>query len=231
MKTAVIVFPGSNCDYDCYHAVKHVVGGDVDFVWHHTESLDGYDFVIIPGGFSYGDYLRPGAISRFSPVMGAARRFAESGAPILGICNGFQILTEAGLLPGALMRNESMKFICKDIWVRVETSDSFLTRGFDKKKALKMPIAHMEGRYTADTKTLEALNAEDRVLFRYSDVAGRVKDEANPNGSAENIAGILSEKRNVAGMMPHPERVCEESLGGVDGLLLFKSAMENLSVG
>ncbi|MBI5814926.1 MAG: phosphoribosylformylglycinamidine synthase subunit PurQ [Nitrospinae bacterium] len=229
MKFAVIVFPGSNCDHDCYHALKHDLGVDVEFVWHTERSLDGYDMVTLPGGFSYGDYLRAGAIARFSPVMGAVERFAKRGGPVLGICNGFQILTEAGLLPGALAHNEHMKFICKDVHARVETSNSFATGGIEKGKVLRIPVAHMEGRYTAPDETLKKLLDEDRVLLRYCEKDGRVTGEANPNGSAMNIAGVLSEKRNVAGMMPHPERVCESALGGTDGLAVFESIISSLS--
>jgi len=229
MKFAILVFPGSNCDHDCYHAVKHVLGQEARFVWHQETSLDGFDAVIVPGGFSYGDYLRAGAIARFSPVMAAVTDFAEKGGPVLGICNGFQILTEAHLLPGALGRNDSMKFICSDTFVRVETQDSFVTRGVEKGSVLNLPIAHMEGRYIAADDTLAKLEDEDRIILRYCDAGGNVTGEANPNGSAGNIAGVISEGRNVAGMMPHPERVCEKELGGTDGLGIFRSMLERLA--
>jgi len=228
MMFAVVEFPGSNCDHDCYHAVKHVLGQDARFVWHRADSLEGYDAVILPGGFSYGDYLRAGAIARFSPVMNAVARFAERGGPVLGICNGFQILTESGLLPGALMRNTSMKFVCQDTFLRTETTDSFLTSGLAKGAVIRIPVAHMEGRYTADEATLERLEDEERILFRYCDRHGEITPEANPNGAAMNIAGVLSENRNVAGMMPHPERVCEQSLGGTDGLDIFRSIVSTV---
>ncbi len=225
MKFAVVEFPGSNCDHDCFHAIKHALGQEASLVWHQEKSLSGYDVVVLPGGFSYGDYLRAGAIARFSPVMEAVARFAREGGPVLGVCNGFQILTEAGLLEGALMRNASMKFVCKNTYLRTETEESFLTRGIKKGKILKIPIAHIEGRYVADDETLKRLESEDRVLFRYCDRSGRVTREANPNGSLGAIAGILSPGRNVAGMMPHPERVCEEVLNGTDGLEIFKSIL------
>lgn len=229
MSFAVIVFPGSNCDHDCYHAVKHILGKEASFVWHQEMSLEGFDAVIVPGGFSYGDYLRAGAIARFSPVMGAVAEFAAKGGPVLGICNGFQILTEAGLLPGALARNASMKFICEDVFLRAETADSFVTGKMKKDRVVKIPIAHMEGRYVADEATLARLEDEDRVIFRYCDNEGAVTAEANPNGSVRNIAGVLSEGRNVAGMMPHPERACEDVLGGVDGLAVFESILGHLA--
>lgn len=225
MRFAVLVFPGSNCDHDCYHAVKHVMGQEAEFVWHRRTSLSGFDAVIIPGGFSYGDYLRAGAIARFSPVMEAVAAFAKAGGPVLGICNGFQILTEAGLLPGALAQNVSTKFICADVHLRVETENSFVTSKAAKGSVLKIPIAHMEGRYVAGEETLERLEREDRILFRYCDADGSVTERANPNGSARNIAGVLSEGRNVAGMMPHPERACEAVLGGEDGLLVLRSML------
>ncbi|MBI4667202.1 MAG: phosphoribosylformylglycinamidine synthase subunit PurQ [Nitrospinae bacterium] len=228
MKTAVLVFPGSNCDHDCYHAVKHVMGREADFIWHQERSLKGYGLVIVPGGFSYGDYLRPGAIARFSPVMAALDDFASRGGYVMGICNGFQILTEARLLPGALVRNDTLKFICETVNLRVETSNSFLTSGSARGDVLRLPIAHMEGCYIAGEDTLKALDDEDRVLFRYCDASGNVTRESNPNGAARNIAGVLSEKRNVAGMMPHPERVMENPLGGQDGLALFTSALNAL---
>ncbi|VAX23938.1 Phosphoribosylformylglycinamidine synthase, glutamine amidotransferase subunit [hydrothermal vent metagenome] len=230
MKFAVLVFPGSNCDHDCYHAIKHTLGQNAEFVWHKDGSLKGFDVVMVPGGFSYGDYLRPGAIACFSPVLGALSDFINKGKPAFGICNGFQILTEAGFLPGTLAQNESMKFICKNTNLRVETSNSFVTSNMAKGDILDMPIAHMDGRYTADKDTLARLEDDDRVLFRYCDAKGEITKEANPNGSARNIAGILSAKRNVAGMMPHPERACENALGGENGRFVFESIMASVGV-
>lgn len=229
MKFAVIEFPGSNCDHDFYHAVTSALGHEADFVWHQGSSLAGFDMVVLPGGFSFGDYLRAGAIARFSPIMGAVTQFAKDGGPVLGICNGFQILTEGRLLPGALMRNASMKFICKETYIKTETSDSFLTCGIEEGKILKIPIAHMEGRYVADDETIQRLESEDRVLFRYCDSSGKITDKSNPNGSIGAIAGIISSGRNVAGMMPHPERVCEAILNGEDGLDIFRSILSYLT--
>ena len=229
MKFAVIEFPGSNCDHDCHHAITHALGHEAEYVWYQESSLAGFDMVVLPGGFSYGDYLRAGAIARFSPVMDAVARFANEGGPVLGICNGFQILAEARLLPGALMRNASMKFVCKDTYLKTETTDSFLTHDIDNGKVLRIPVAHMEGRYVADDNTLKSLEDENRVLFRYCDPSGKPSAEANPNGSLHNIAGVLSTRRNVAGMMPHPERVCEDAVGGVDGLEIFKSIISYLA--
>lgn len=225
MKVAVVVFPGSNCDHDMYHAIKHVLGREADFVWHQETSLAGYDLVTLPGGFSYGDYLRAGAIARFSPVMTALTKYAKKGGYVLGVCNGFQILTEAGLLPGALIRNRTMKFLCQDVYLNVETSDSFLTGDLSKGDVIKVPIAHMEGLYVADDETVKRLEDKDQILFRYCERGGAVTPDACPNGSIKNIAGVLSENRKVAGMMPHPERVVEAITGGVDGLKLFESAL------
>ncbi|HJM83153.1 MAG TPA: phosphoribosylformylglycinamidine synthase subunit PurQ [Nitrospinota bacterium] len=226
MKIAIVQFPGSNCDHDCKHAIGQILGAKVQYVWHRSDKLTGFDAVVIPGGFSYGDYLRPGSIARFSPVMKEVARFVTKGGVVLGICNGFQILTEAGILPGALMRNKSLKFVCKDTWLKVGTTECFLTSDVEMGKVLRIPIAHMEGRYIVDDYTLEQLNNENRVIFRYCDKKGGIAEDANPNGSIENIAGIISEGRNVVGMMPHPERVCEESLGGTDGVLLLTSMLE-----
>ena len=229
MKVAVIVFPGSNCDHDMYHAIKHVLGREASFVWHQETSLDGFDLVTLPGGFSYGDYLRAGAIARFSPIMTALTEYVKKGGYALGVCNGFQILTELGLAPGALVHNRSMKFLCHDVFLKVETGDSFVTSGLSRGDTLKIPIAHMEGLYVADDKTIDALTAEDRILFRYCDINGAVTEDACPNGSLKNIAGVLSENRRVAGMMPHPERVVEAEVGGVDGLKIFESALRALN--
>lgn len=227
MKVAVITFPGSNCDYDLYKAAQQV-GGDATFLWHRERGLDGYDAVLLPGGFSYGDYLRAGAIARMSPIMEDVIAFANRGGPVLGICNGFQILCESGLLPGALMHNNSLKFESKDVLLRVERADTLFTADYDAGQILRIPIAHGEGNYEADGETLEALEAEGRVVFRYVNAAGETSDEANPNGSWHNIAGITNETGNVLGMMPHPERAMEELLGSTDGVALFTSMVGSL---
>ena len=229
MRFAVLVFPGSNCDHDCYHALKHVVGVEASFVWHKEESLARFDGVVIPGGFSYGDYLRCGAIARFSPIMKAVDTFARAGGSVIGICNGFQILVEAGLLPGALIRNRGLKFICADVNLRVETTGTPYTAEFRKGEVLTMPIAHAEGNYTADPETLEKLKRNDQVVFRYCDASGNAGDAANPNGAMENIAGIVSEGGNVLGMMPHPENLIEPLQGGTDGRRLFESVLERVA--
>ena len=229
VKFAVIVFPGSNCDHDAYHAAKHVLGHEAEFVWHKETSLKGADVVILPGGFSYGDYLRTGALAQFSPVMAAVKEFAAKGGPLLGICNGFQVLCETRLLPGALLRNRDLKFHCEYVRVRVEQTDTPFTSRAAAGQVLKLPIAHGEGNYFADEATLEALESSRRVIFRYCDEDGRVADSANPNGSLRNIAGICSEGRNVVGLMPHPERACESPLGSEDGLVLFDSVVSSLA--
>ena len=233
MRFGVVVFPGSNCDHDCYHALKHVLRQETDFVWHKDSDVSKYDCLVLPGGFSYGDYLRTGAIARFSPVMDGVRRHADKGKLVIGICNGFQILTEAGLLPGALMRNESLKFACRYVYLRVENTDTPFTRAVPEgvgarvvAPVLKMPIAHGEGNYFADEHTLFELRKNNQVLLRYCDPAGQATREANPNGSCENIAGITNYKRNVFGLMPHPERASESELGSVDGLKIFRSIVE-----
>ena len=229
MKFAVIVFPGSNCDHDAYHAAKHVLGHDAEFIWHKETNLKGADVVILPGGFSYGDYLRTGAIAQFSPVIGAVRSFAAAGGPLLGICNGFQVLCEAKMLPGALLRNRDLKFHCEHVHVRVERADTPFTVRAAVGQVLSLPIAHGEGNYFADEQTLSELESSGRVIFRYCDSAGQVTDAANPNGSLSNIAGICSERRNVVGLMPHPERACESPLGSRDGLVLFDSVVAALT--
>jgi phosphoribosylformylglycinamidine synthase len=229
MQFAVVVFPGSNCDHDAYHAAKDVLGHQAEFVWHKETSLGGADVVILPGGFAHGDYLRTGAIARFSPVMAAVRAFADAGGPVLGVCNGFQILLESGLLPGAMLRNRGLKFICEHVSVRVEETDTPFTTACVKRQVLRIPINHGEGNYYAPAETLDALERDRRVIFRYVDASGQVSDAANPNGAARNIAGICSERRNVVGMMPHPERACEPMLGSSDGLLLFESVVRELS--
>jgi phosphoribosylformylglycinamidine synthase len=214
MKFGVVVFPGSNCDHDAWYAVNRNLGQPAEFIWHYSGSLGDVDAVILPGGFSYGDYLRCGAIAKFSPVMRAVRRFADDGGLVLGICNGFQILVEAGILPGAIIRNRNLKFICREVRLRTETLDSPFTGAAEPGQVLRIPIAHGEGCYVADDRTLDELAAEDRIVFRYLD---------NPNGSMRDIAGILNSRRNVMGMMPHPERATEPLVGSSDGLVIFRS--------
>ena len=227
IRFAVIVFPGSNCDHDAYHAAKHVLGQDAEFVWHKETTLHGADAVILPGGFSHGDYLRTGAIARFSPVMDAVRTFAATGGPVLGICNGFQILLEAGLLPGAMLRNRGLKFRCEHVYVRVEQTDTPFTRACSPHQVLNMPIAHGEGNYFTPPEELRRLEQNRQIVFRYVNQAGVVTDESNPNGSIESIAGICNEARNVVGLMPHPERACEQALGSADGLVIFESVVRS----
>lgn len=223
MKFGVVTFPGSNCDYDAYAAVKHVLREDVDFLWHQSTDLSGSDVVILPGGFSYGDYLRAGAIARFSPIMKAVMSFARSGGLVVGICNGFQVLTEAGLLPGALMRNEHLRFASKPVYLRVESTATAFTNACREGEILKLPIAHGDGNYYHFDGEIRKLEDNGQVMFRYVDAHGRVTAEANPNGSASNIAGIRNAEGNVFGMMPHPERAVEPILGSSDGLKLFQS--------
>ena len=231
MKFAVVVFPGSNCDHDAYHAAKHVLGAEAAFVWHKDTTLGGADAVVLPGGFAHGDYLRTGAIARFSPVMQAVKAFAAAGGPVLGICNGFQVLTEAGLLPGALLRNRSVRFQCEQVHVRVEQTDTPFTCLARQGQVLRIPIAHGEGNYYAEPETLAGLEQNRQVVFRYATAAGEVTEDANPNGSANNIAGLCSEGRNVVGLMPHPERACELAVGSADGLVMFESVMKAVSEG
>lgn len=229
MKIGVVTFPGSNCDYDCYKAVQEAMGAQAVFLWHKSHDLEGVDAVFLPGGFSYGDYLRAGAIAQISPIMREVREFAEAGGPVVGICNGFQILCEAGLLPGALIRNRSLKFVSRPVYLRVERSVPPFTSAYEAGQVIRVPIAHGEGCYIADEATLDRLEQEGRVLFRYSDVNGEPTPEANPNGSARNIAGILNERGNVLGMMPHPERAVDALLGSADGLGLFRSLAASLA--
>ena len=229
MKFAVVVFPGSNCDHDAYHVVRHVLGEEAAFVWHKDTSLAGADVVILPGGFSHGDYLRTGATARFSPVMKAVAAFAVAGGPVLGICNGFQILLECGLLPGAMLRNRDVMFHCEFVTVRVDRADTPFTSLARAGQLLRIPIAHGEGNYYAPPEMLAELEASGRVVFRYADAHGLVIDAANPNGSLHNIAGICSERRNVVGLMPHPERACESAVGSTDGLALFESVVQALA--
>ena len=231
MKIGIIVFPGSNCDHDAYHAAKHVLGHDAEFIWHKQAALPAVDVVILPGGFSHGDYLRTGAIARFSPVMDAVRRFADGGGPVLGICNGFQILLEAGLLPGAMLRNRGLQFRCEHVHVRVEQTDTPFTLACREGQVLRMPIAHGEGNYFTTADELRRLEQNRQIVFRYVTAAGDVTDEANPNGSLDSIAGICSERRNVVGLMPHPERACELSLGSADGLVMFESVSAAYATG
>jgi len=231
VKFGVIVFPGSNCDHDAYHVISKHVGQPVDFIWHRETDLSTYDAVILPGGFSYGDYLRTGAIARFSPIMHAVRAFAGRGGPVLGICNGFQILLEAGLIPGAMLRNRSVKFQCEHVHVRVEQLDTPFTAACRSGQVLRLPIAHGEGNYFAPPDVIARLEANRQIVFRYTNAEGQVTDEANPNGSAAAIAGLCNEARNVVGLMPHPERACESALGSADGLRVFESAVESIKSG
>ncbi|MBM0067551.1 phosphoribosylformylglycinamidine synthase subunit PurQ [Alkalicoccobacillus gibsonii] len=218
MKFAVIVFPGSNCDADMYHAIRDQLGEEVDYVWHNDTSLDGYDGILLPGGFSHGDYLRSGAIARFAPIMNAVIEAANAGVPVLGVCNGFQVLLEAGLLPGAMKRNEGLKFICRPVQLSVENADTLFTTAYTKGQEITIPVAHGEGNYECDEETYQALEANNQIVFRYSE---------NVNGSRHQIAGIVNEAGNVLGMMPHPERAVEELLGSDQGLPLFQSILKN----
>ena len=228
-KVGVVVFPGSNCDRDALNAFGSVLNQDVEFLWHKDTSLDGVDIVVLPGGFSYGDYLRSGAIARFSPIMNEVIKFARTGGLVMGICNGFQVLVEAGLLPGALLKNAGLKFVCRQVYLRTETTDTPFTAALEKGRVLKVPIAHGDGNYYADDATLKSLQDEDRIVFRYSTSDGRITGESNPNGSILNIAGIVNENRNVLGMMPHPERASEEILGSASGVMVLKSVLQSLN--
>jgi phosphoribosylformylglycinamidine synthase len=221
MKVAVIRFPGSNCDQDAYFALKDDIGVNAEYVWHEATSLAGFDAVFVPGGFSYGDYLRCGAMAARAPIMDEVRRFAGEGRPVIGVCNGFQVLSEAGLLPGALLQNAYQKFLCQDVYLKAETRKSIWTSGVDK--VVRIPIAHGEGRFEADKATIARLEGEGLVAFRYVDAHGHRTDESNPNGSSHAIAGVLNEKRNVLGLMPHPERATRELLGSADGTLILRA--------
>ncbi|WP_374950809.1 phosphoribosylformylglycinamidine synthase subunit PurQ [Mucilaginibacter sp.] len=225
MKFGVVIFPGSNCDEDIIHVLANVMGQQVVRLWHKDHDLQGAEFIVLPGGFSFGDYLRSGAIARFSPIMQEVIQFAARGGKVLGVCNGFQILTEAGLLPGALLHNTNRKFICRNIHMKAQTTNSLVTRQIDPQRALKIPVAHGEGNYFADADVLKAINDNDQVLFRYCDVAGNITDDANPNGSIENIAGVTNQGRNVFGFMPHPERAADALLANQDGLAIFESIL------
>jgi phosphoribosylformylglycinamidine synthase len=229
MKFGVVMFPGSNCDHDTYHVISKVIGQPVDFIWHRQSSLGDCDAVILPGGFSYGDYLRTGAIARFSPVMGAVKEFASRGGLVMGICNGFQILCEAGLLPGALLRNKNLKFICEHVNMRVEAVDTPFTNRCQRGQVLSVPIAHGDGNYFCDAETLRELQRENRIVFRYSNEAGALDEASNPNGSLDNIAGICNRERNVLGLMPHPERASEALLGSNEGRIIFYSLADTLA--
>lgn len=229
MKFGVVVFPGSNCDHDAYHVISKHVGQPVDFIWHQQTDLRGFDALIVPGGFAYGDYLRAGALARFSPVMKAITQFAADGKFVFGICNGFQILCEAGLLPGALMRNAGLHFVCKHVNLRLENGNTPFTSEVDPDKVLSIPIAHAEGNYTCDDETFDSLEENGQIVFRYCDEAGEVTADSNPNGARSNIAGICNVNQNVIGMMPHPERACEEQLGSSDGRDIFLSLTKAIS--
>ncbi|HMA61581.1 MAG TPA: phosphoribosylformylglycinamidine synthase subunit PurQ [bacterium] len=225
-KVGVLVFPGSNCDYDAYYAVKKVLKQEAEFIWHKDTKLRYYDAIIIPGGFSYGDYLRAGAIAQFSPIMERVIEFAENGKPVIGICNGFQILLEMDLLPGALITNDHLKFRCDDIYLKVTNNNTNFTSKFNKKQIIKLPIAHQSGNYYAEDKVIQKLEDENRIVFKYCDAEGQITEEANPNGSLKNIAGIINEEGNVLGMMPHPERAMEPILESTDGVAIFESLLE-----
>ncbi len=229
MKFGVIVFPGSNCDHDCYHVIKHVFNRNVEFIWHKQEQLNEYDCIIIPGGFSYGDYLRPGAIARFSPIINKIVEYARQGGLLMGICNGFQVLLELGLLPGAMRTNQGLKFICKYVNIRVENDNTPFTQNLRQRQRLRIPIAHMQGNYYVDSATLSKLQTRDQIIFRYCDSKGEVDEASNPNGSLDNIAGISNQNGNVLGMMPHPERCVEDLLGSTDGRLIFESMINYLT--
>src|SRR5437879_7555276 len=222
MKFGVVIFPGSNCEQDCYYVIESVLGKPVEYIWHQDTSVKGFDAIILPGGFAYGDYLRTGALAKFSPVMNAIADFAKKGGLVFGICNGFQILTEAGLLPGALLRNVTMKYICKFLYLRMETTDTPYTNLLKKGQLLHVPIGHGEGNFFADADTLKRIEDNDRVVFRYADSQGHITPESNPNGSLNNIAGIVNLQRNVLGMMPHPDRSYESLLGSADGTLILE---------
>jgi phosphoribosylformylglycinamidine synthase len=225
MRFGIVLFPGSNCEMDCRHVLREVLDEEAELLWHKGEGISGYDAIVLPGGFSYGDYLRTGAIARFSPLMKAVEEFARAGGLVIGICNGFQILCEAGLLPGALMRNRNLHFICRHVHIRVENRNTAFTNACRRGQVLDIPINHNEGCYYADQETLKELNEKEQVLFRYCDPQGEVSSSHNPNGSLENIAGIMNEPGNVMGMMPHPERACEKTLGSEDGKLIFSSVI------
>lgn len=231
MKFAVVLFPGSNCDHDAYYVAKDVLGAEAEMIWHKDTSLGGADVVVLPGGFAHGDYLRTGAIARFSPVMHEVQKFAAAGGPVIGICNGFQVLLEAGLLPGAMLRNRSLQYQCEHVFVKVEQTDTPFTVACRTGQVLRVPIAHGEGNYYAEPEVIVRLQKNRQVIFRYCTASGEVTPEANANGSLDNIAGLCNEARNVVGLMPHPERACELALGSADGLVLFESVLKFVSEG
>jgi len=229
MKFGVVIFPGSNCDYDTFYVLENVLKQKVTFLWHKNHDLNNVDCIVLPGGFSYGDYLRSGAIARFSPLMQEVKEFALKGHPVLGICNGFQVLLELGLLPGAMLRNKNLKFLCQYVNIRIENEKSIFSHKGQKKQVLKMPIAHYEGNYFADAQTIEQIKKNNQIVFRYSDPDGRLSEQANVNGAMENIAGLMNVKGNVMGMMPHPERASEILLGSEDGRIIFRSIIDHFS--
>ncbi|MBI4477839.1 MAG: phosphoribosylformylglycinamidine synthase subunit PurQ [Acidobacteria bacterium] len=231
MRFGIVVFPGSNCDHDAYHAAKHVLGQEAELLWHKDRDLKGSDCIILPGGFAHGDYLRTGAIARFSPIMQSVKEFAAAGGPVLGICNGFQVLLEAGFLPGAMLRNRSVRFQCEHVFVRVEQTDTPFTLACTRGQVLKIPIAHGEGNYFAAPGVIEQLERERRVIFRYVNASAEAVESANPNGSIAAIGGICNEERNVVALMPHPERACELALGSSDGLVIFESVIQAIRSG
>jgi phosphoribosylformylglycinamidine synthase I len=230
MKFGVIIYPGSNCDHDMIYVLRNIMEQDVVELWHKDTSLQGVNAVILPGGFSYGDYLRSGAIARFSPIMDHVIRFAHDGGFVFGVCNGFQILCEAGLLPGALLHNSKQKFVCKNVFIKSDNSSTVVTSLLDKNRAYKIPVAHREGRYYADEEALKRMRQNHQILFRYCDVNGIITEEANPNGSMDNIAGVCNENKNVYGMMPHPERAADDELGNTDGRAIFESILNTVRV-
>jgi len=229
MKFGIVTFPASNCDYDAYHAVTEILGEEAVYLWHKDHDLQGSDVIILPGGFSYGDYLRVGAIARFSPIMQEVTAHAKAGGPVLGICNGFQIACEAGLLPGALMRNSHLQFVSADVRIRVENADTLFTNRYDRGEVLKIPVAHGDGRFVAPDEVLDRIEGEGQVIFRYADADGNISADANPNGSERNIAGIINDAGNVLGMMPHPERACSLLLGSNDGVRLLESILSRVA--
>ncbi len=230
MKFGVVVFPGSNCDEDMVHVLSNIMGQETVKLWHKNTDLEGCDVIVLPGGFSYGDYLRSGAIARFSPIMESVIQFANKGGIVFGVCNGFQVLCEAGLVPGALLGNTERKFICKNVFIKAQNNDSLLTNSIPKDRTLKIPIAHGEGRYFADEKTLKEMNENGQILFRYCDEKGEITEDANPNGATENIAGVCNAGKNVFGMMPHPERAADSILSNEDGKFLFESMLKQAAV-
>ena len=227
-KFGVVVFPGSNCDHDAYYSLKKILGYDVNFLWHKETDIQNSDVIVLPGGFSYGDYLRTGAIARFSPIMNSVIDFANKGGYVIGICNGFQILLEAELLPGVMLKNKSLQFVCKDIYLTIENNDSVFTKGIEQNKVLRIPIAHGDGNYFADEDTLKSLIDNGQIVFKYSSPEGKIEEEANPNGSINGVAGIMNKNGNVLGMMPHPERACDPLLGKTDGSLIFNAIVNNI---